>query len=160
MREPSAEASGYVAPLIGLAFLVLAAAVSVAFLIIGTSGEEGRPPAGRATPGATAPATSPGAAPVVEIKMIPTIRFDQDELTVQQGQVTVRADNADGRTSHNFAVYQSQDAAEGGEDAIAATEICGAPCVDEVSFETPSAGEYFFRCDVHPQQMVGTFVVQ
>ncbi len=68
-------------------------------LIIGTSGEQGQPPAVRNTPGATAPAASPGAAPVVEIKMIPTIRFDKDELMVQQGEVTVRVDNADGRTS-------------------------------------------------------------
>jgi len=160
MREPSAEASGYVAPLIGMTFLILVAAVTVAFLIIGTSGEEEQRPAARNTSGATAPATSPGAAPVVEIKMIPTIRFDQNELTVHQGQVTVRADNADGAVSHNFAVYESENAGEGGEDAIAATEICSAPCADEVTFETPTPGQYFFHCDVHPQQMTGTFIVQ
>jgi plastocyanin len=28
------------------------------------------------------------------------------------------------------------------------------------TFEAPDPGEYFFRCDVHPVDMTGTFVVR
>ena len=79
--------------------------------------------------------------------------------------VTVTADNtADwaptynllART-HSFAVYTSAPA-EGG-DLIGETEICAAPCVDTVSLNL-AAGDYFFRCEVHPIQMTGTLIAQ
>jgi plastocyanin len=104
--------------------------------------------------------TSPGAAPVVNVRMVPTIQFDTDEITVGEGEVTVRADNVDDSITHNWAAYTSREEAEGGSDPIAATELCRAPCVDDVTFATPSLGTYFFRCDVHPQQMVGDFIVE
>jgi hypothetical protein len=31
--------------------------------------------------------------------------------------------------------------------------------VDDTVFDVPAAGNYFFRCDVHPQTMTGTFRV-
>jgi hypothetical protein len=31
--------------------------------------------------------------------------------------------------------------------------------VDDTVFTTPAAGNYFFRCDVHPTSMTGTFTV-
>lgn len=92
--------------------------------------------------------------------MIPTIQFDMEELAIPANEdATITADNTDDGILHNFAVYNSGDEAEGGEGAIAATEECTAPCTDSVTLNLPP-GEYFFRCDFHPQQMTGTLVVQ
>ncbi len=89
--------------------------------------------------------------------MRPTIQFDTDEITLSANtEVTVSADNQDTAILHNWALYTDDTASE----LIAGTEICAAPCLDEVTFTTPPPGEYFFRCDVHPVQMVGTAIVE
>lgn len=156
----------HVLSLLGLLLLTLVAAVSIIVLIVGTSddgGEEAAPqpatPTATPSPGGE-PTASPSGAPVVDIEMVPTIQFDKDELTVGEGEVTVRANNMDDAILHNWAVYESREAAEGGEEAIAATEGCSAECQEEVTFNTPATGTYFFRCDFHPQQMTGTFIVR
>ena len=64
------------------------------------------------------------------------------------------ADNADPGILHNWALYTDESASE----QLAATEIC-IDCTEKVSFDPPEPGVYFFRCDVHPIQMVGTFGV-
>ncbi len=91
-----------------------------------------------------------------EIQMLPRTTFDTDELIIDAGvDVTITADNTDG--THNFAAYTG-DPGEGGE-LIAQTGICSAPCVDSVSVNL-AAGEYFFRCEVHPAIMTGKLTVQ
>lgn len=93
-----------------------------------------------------------------EIRMIPGIRFDRSELSIAADtNVTITVENADDGVPHNLAVYESEDDALGGEDPIAETEICTAPCVDTVTLNL-SAGEYFFRCKIHPSQMTGTLI--
>ncbi len=122
------------------------------------SGEE---PGAAASPSAGETPVAPPGDNVFAIAMIPTIAFDTDEITLPADtEVTVRADNQDGAVLHNWALYESSEAAEGGSAAIALTEICAAPCLEEVTFTPPPPGEYFFRCDVHPTQMVGTAVVE
>jgi plastocyanin len=116
-----------------------------------------QPPPAEATPPAGAP--PPGAAQVLEIKAVPTFRFDQEELQAKaDGAVTVRFENEDAGVPHNWAVYTDDSAS----DAIAGASegICTAPCSEDITFELPAPGEYFFRCDVHPTQMKGTFIVQ
>ncbi|MCH7577451.1 MAG: cupredoxin domain-containing protein [Chloroflexi bacterium] len=88
--------------------------------------------------------------------MIPAIQFDTVDITVPAGgQVTLTADNVDPGIPHNWAVYTDDSASE----LIAGTPIC-TDCTETITFEPPEPGVYFFRCDVHPTQMVGTFVVQ
>ena len=145
-----------------VASLVLGAALLVAAACGGggDGGETpaaGRTPASEDTPGADETPTGGGA--TAEISMDPINQFDTAELTIAAGtEVTIIADNTDTGIPHNFAVYTSRDAAESGEGALTATEICNAPCTDTATL-TLSAGEYFFRCDVHPVQMTGTLVV-
>jgi plastocyanin len=108
------------------------------------------------------PATdeTPAGGAAAEIKMIPTLAFDKTELTIPADtEVTITVDNADIGVPHNFAVYTSRDAAESGEAALVATDICIGPCTDTATLNL-GVGEYFFRCDVHPTIMVGTITVE
>lgn len=155
-RKP--DRSGWVFLAVLLWLLVgIAAALVVTLLVYGGHKEA---QVALRTPPATETPASPGAAPPVVIRMVPTIQFDAGELRVRQGQVTVRAENGDDANSHDWALYHSREEAEGGAEPIAATKICSAPCTDHVTFATPPTGEYFFRCQVHPQQMVGKFIVE
>src|SRR3970282_2566033 len=111
---------------------VLIAAGLVAFIVVETGGDENKAaPSTRATP-AVQPTPSPAAgAATVNIKMIPTIRFDVDEITLPANkEVTVWADNQDGSTMHNWAA--STDSS--GPASIAKQPLCRAPWVDEITF--------------------------
>jgi plastocyanin len=137
-----------------VALLVLGAVLSVA-AACGSDG--GQMPVGE-TPVADGTPTGGGA--TAEIRMVPRIRFDRAELTIAADtETTITAENTDAGVSHNFAVYASRHAAESGEEALAATEVCNAPCSDAVTLKL-SAGEYFFRCEVHPNHMTGTLIVR
>lgn len=144
-----------------VSLLVLGAALLVA-AACGGDGDGGQTSAGGETPAAeetpVANETPSGGGAAAEISMVPVNQFDMVELTIAADtEVSITADNADVGIPHNLAVYASRDAAESGEEALAATEICNAPCTD-VATLTLDPGEYFFRCDVHPIQMVGTLV--
>ncbi len=124
-----------------VALLVLGAALVVA-AACGGDGDDGETPAAG---GATA-----------EIKMLPETTFDRSVLTIAADtDVTITADNTDG--THSFAVYTSDPA--GGGELIGQTEIHLAPFVDTVTVSL-AAGEYFFRCEVHPTIMTGTLIAQ
>lgn len=131
--------------------LVLGGALVVAVACNGDNGDSKAPAAGE---------TPTSGEDTAEIKMIPSIRFDKSELTIAADtNVTITVENADEGVQHNFAVYESEDDALSGEDPIAETEICTAPCVDTVTLSL-GAGEYFFRCEVHPSQMTGTLIAK
>jgi heme/copper-type cytochrome/quinol oxidase subunit 2 len=100
--------------------------------------------------------------PVKEISLIAkNIKFDQATLTVPAGSsVKLTVDNQDVAIPHNIAIYTSQEAATGGEAPIAATKIENGPAQQTIVFNAPEAGSYYFRCDVHPTAMTGTFIVQ
>jgi plastocyanin len=84
--------------------------------------------------------------------------FSPRELVIAAGtDVEITAENTSG--FHSFAVYESESAAEGGEDSIAETEACSSPCTDSVTVNL-AAGEHFFRCQVHPNLMTGTLIAQ
>src|SRR5439155_21452919 len=72
---------------------------------------------------------------------------------------TVAFTNADTQAPHNFAIYTDQTATKLLGGAPSANEIVapGASATYQVSALDP--GTYFFRCDVHPATMTGTFVV-
>ncbi len=71
--------------------------------------------------------------------------------------VTVNFNNMDSGIPHNFAVYTNSSATE----KIFVGEIITGPVTTTYNFTAPEKpGTYFFRCDVHPEQMRGDFVVQ
>jgi len=135
--------------------LVLGLALAVAAACGGDEGG-GQAPAAQETP--PLGETPAGGQAAAEIKMLPGIRFDRSELTIPADtEVTITVDNTDGR--HSFAVYASEAAAQSGADPIAETEICTAPCTDSITVNL-SAGQYFFRCQVHPTIMKGTLIAE
>ncbi len=128
-----------------------------AFIAVEGGGEEVVPGSPTASPGAS---PTPGGSPagnVFNVSMVPTLKFDTDQMTVPANQeVTVKADNKDSGVLHNWAAYTDKSA----KTVIARSDLCTGPCTKEVKFTAPAPGEYFFRCDVHPQQMTGKLVVQ
>ena len=151
--------------------LVALVALSVALLLAAacssSGGDGSKTPAAGQTPagdggngtGQTpAAGQTPSGGATAEIKMVAGTAFDKDELRIPAGtQVTITADNTDG--FHSFAVYESEDAAQSGEDPVAETEPCGAPCKKTVDV-TLAAGEHYFRCEVHPSVMTGTIIAE
>ena len=136
---------------VSLAFLALGLALVLAVACNGDDGGGGETPVADEEP-------EVGGGDSAEIQMLPGSTFDTEELIIGADvDVKITADNTNG--FHSFAVYNSRDEAESGSDSIAETETCSAPCVDSVSVNL-AAGEYFFRCEVHPTSMTGTLIVQ
>ena len=82
--------------------------------------------------------------------------FNKSTITVPAGtSVTMNFNNKDS-VPHNFALYTNSSAATmifRGQTIINDTIV--------YTFTAPSTpGTYFFRCDVHPTSMTGTFVVE
>ncbi len=88
------------------------------------------------------------------------IQFSTNNITVNSGgQVRIHFTNSDAGTPHNFAVYKSETDSTPVSDGSVGVIFPG-PNVDDVVFAAPAAGTYFFRCDVHPTIMFGTFTVK
>ena len=135
-------------------------------------------PDGDATPTATETVTAPTGTPVVtETENVTTaatiamdgpgatfviaadnLAFDTSTITVPAGaNVTITFENRDDGIPHNIAVYMNASAVE----EIFVGETITGPDQTTYTFTAPEEpGTYFFRCDVHPQQMTGDFIVE
>lgn len=109
------------------------------------------------TPAATTTTVAAGGTATVDLSA-KNIAFDKSTITVPAGaDVTVDFDNEDDGIPHNFAVYTDSSAT----DTIFSGETITGPDTTTYTFTAPSdPGTYYFRCDVHPEQMRGDFVVQ
>ena len=96
--------------------------------------------------------------PTVNINLIAkNTAFDQSTISVPAGsRVVMTFDNQDSGMIHNFALYTDSSATK----RIFVGEFITGPQKTTYTFDAPSApGTYFYRCDVHPTVMVGTFIV-
>jgi cytochrome c oxidase subunit II len=84
--------------------------------------------------------------------------FDKKTMTVSAGaEVMINFTNKDSDIPHNFALYTDATATK----ALFIGQIISGPQAITYAFTAPAVpGNYFFRCDVHPVMMTGTFVVQ
>ena len=107
---------------------------------------------------AASPSPAPTGVPVSVNLTAKNIAFDVKTITVAAGAaVTVNFDNQDASVEHNFAVYMDSAATM----PIFVGKIITGPAQIAYSFTAPGQpGTYFFRCDVHPTMMRGTFVVR
>ena len=85
------------------------------------------------------------------------ILFDTRTLAAPANStVVVRLDNQDAGVLHNFSLYTDSSASE----PIFEGDIFAGPESMDYGFTAPAAGSYFFRCDVHPDTMTGTFTAR
>ena len=87
------------------------------------------------------------------------VAFDKKTITVPAGaSVTINFSNQDSGVPHNFALYNDSSASQ---PAIFVGQIITGPITTTYTFTAPATpGKYFFRCDIHPTQMFGDFIVQ
>jgi plastocyanin len=126
----------------------------------GSGGNPGSPPA------PVPAAISPGGTPAVTIELTAAkMAYDQFVITVPAGAAVVvhfhnREDPGSSQVTgiaHNFAVYDSPAAQT---KIFSGAIITGGQDIT-YRFTAPAApGTYFFRCDVHPSVMKGTFIVR
>ncbi|MHB8104157.1 MAG: cupredoxin domain-containing protein [Dehalococcoidales bacterium] len=112
-------------------------------------------------PTTTAPATTtptPTQQSVTINLIAQGMAFDQSTITVPAGAlVTLIFNNKDSGIPHNFSLYTDSSATK----AIFIGQIISGPKTITYTFTAPATrGTYFFRCDVHPASMIGSFVVQ
>jgi len=118
-----------------------------------------REQAQEATP---APGEEPTPAPdAQELTIVGSnIQFDTDEIAIEAGrQAVVTFDNQDAGVPHNWALYESESAARNSGEPIAASPIEDGPIVQQIAFDPPAPGAYYFVCDVHPN-MNGELIVE
>jgi plastocyanin len=123
-----------------------------------TPAETAAPPTPTPTANVTpTPTATPAEPEQVTIDLVAeNIAFDTETITVPAGaEVTINFENRDA-VQHNFAVYESSDAGT----IIFRGEIIGRGNATYTFTAPEEPGTYFFRCDVHPAQMTGTFVAE
>ena len=87
--------------------------------------------------------------------------FDTKCLAAPANQAfTIDFDNQDVGVPHNVAVYTDQNATKLLGGATSASDTITGPATTAYQIKPLAAGTYFFRCDVHPTAMFGTFVVK
>jgi plastocyanin len=86
------------------------------------------------------------------------LQFDRRSITASPGaQVTVTLNNQDAGVLHNIAFYTNRSASQ----SIAVGELFAGVASRDLQFNAPDrAGNYFYRCDVHPDTMTGAFAVR
>ncbi len=83
------------------------------------------------------------------------LAFDANVIQATAGEAfTITFTNND-TAPHNVSVYTE----EGGEEIVLGDVIEGGATV-EVEVPSLDAGEYFFVCDIHPNEMTGSVVVE
>ena len=118
-----------------------------------------QPPPATTPPQATTSTPTPVPSTEVTVNLsAKNIAFSLVTIQVSAGaMVMVNFDNQDASTPHNFAVYTDSSATK----SIFVGKVISGPSRTVYTFMAPSTpGTYFFRCDVHPTIMTGTFVVK
>ena len=106
----------------------------------------------------TTATTTTAATPITINLVAQGMTFDKSTITVPVGAtVTLIFNNKDTGILHNFALYTNSSASQ----SIFQGQTITGPNTITYTFTAPStSGTYFFRCDVHPTQMTGNFIVQ
>jgi plastocyanin len=83
--------------------------------------------------------------------------FDKVRLIAPaNSEVSILFQNEDAGITHNIAIYESRDASE----LVFRGELFAGVADRTYRFTSPNPGSYFFRCDNHPDTMMGSFVAQ
>jgi nitrite reductase (NO-forming) len=111
------------------------------------------PSAAPSTSAATTACTPDGTALSVSAQ---NVLFSTDCLAAPADTpFTIAFDNLDAGVPHNVSIYTDDSATR----ALFTGEIVNGPKKVTYSVKALPAGTYFFRCDLHPTTMIGTFIV-
>jgi nitrite reductase (NO-forming) len=86
--------------------------------------------------------------------------FEPSELTATAGTAVTFSLPNEGRVPHNMRIAGPDDEYNTDDDIVSDPEIIGAGDDGELTWDLPEAGDFRFRCDIHPVEMVGTITVQ
>jgi plastocyanin len=87
--------------------------------------------------------------------------FDPSDLTVTAGSDVTIAVTNDGAAPHNLRIAGEDGEYDTDDDAVSDPDNIGAGESGTVAWTAPSEpGEFEFRCDFHPTQMLGTITVE
>jgi plastocyanin len=82
------------------------------------------------------------------------VRFNPGRLSARaDAPVAVTFDNQDASVNHDLVIYSPA-----GGIAAQADVITG-PAQESISFTPSGAGNYAFKCSLHPQTMYGTIAI-
>jgi plastocyanin len=137
--------------------LVLLLTLSMVGFVACSSSPSATPPSTPADSSSSPSSSTSGNSVTIDL-VAKNVAFDKSTITVPAGaEVTVNFDNEDTGIPHNFSVYTDSSA----KTSIFVGQIISGPKTITYHFKAPAKpGTYFFRCDVHPTIMTGTFVVQ
>ncbi|HXH22776.1 MAG TPA: cupredoxin domain-containing protein [Dehalococcoidia bacterium] len=114
-----------------------------------------------ATDGAADGGGGGGGGPVSVTVVARNLQFDKRSLTANAGApFSVTLDNQDAGVLHNIAFYTSRSATQALVPNQSVGELFAGVASRTLTFTPPRAGSFFFRCDVHPDTMTGTFTVR
>src|SRR3972149_11778864 len=142
--------------------LMFLAATAALFAACGGDDDEGGEDDGAeaTTRAATSPTGGGAGGGTTELELVAEFTsYDPTELTAPAGaDVTIVFDNDDPDVQHNFSLFESEDALD---NSIFEGEIITGVETTEYVFTAPEEpGTYFYRCDVHPTEMTGDFIVE
>jgi len=103
----------------------------------------------------TGPATTTSKSVTIDL-VAQGMSFDKSTITVPAGASVIINFNNKDSIPHNFALYTNSSAAT----AIFVGQVISSSSVTYKFTAPATPGSYFFRCDVHPTTMTGTFLVQ
>ena len=110
-----------------------------------------------AQPALSTPSTTAVPAPSTQLNLVASsVRFEQPALIAPAGIITIAFDNRDEGVPHNVHIFAGTSAS--GAD-VGSTEIQTGAVQQTLALGDLVAGSYFFQCDVHPSQMMGTLTV-
>jgi plastocyanin len=138
-------------------FLLLVILAAVLMLVAGCTSTPApsNPTPATTTTTTTSPTTSGN---VTTINLVAqNIAFDTKEITVPAcADVVINFDNKDSGIPHNFALYTNSQATT----ALFTGEVITGVKTTQYKFKAPcTPGDFYFRCDIHPTLMYGTFKV-
>src|SRR5439155_24259771 len=111
--------------------------------------------------GAPGPAAGPPASGAVLNITAKDLAFNPRSLTARPNTaVTVAMNNQDEGIQHNFSVFRNNRATDPMSPGSVSSDLFTGPGVHNFNFTTAGPGTYYFRCDVHPDQMNGSFIVR
>jgi plastocyanin len=125
----------------------------------GPDGGGGGPPPPPAEPTEEPPVDGGGALGSVTVSAA-NLEFDTAGISLDaETDTTLAFDNQDAGVPHNLAIYGADPAEDPAAEVAFTFEPFPGPAKEEFTIPGLAAGEYFFRCDVHPDTMRGAVTV-